>query len=254
MPVTFTPFLNGDPMTRAGLDAELVKARDYVNGGIVNGDIAAEALTELHVYRPETYGFPTQGTKGALGDVYFRNEAIEEPGAIRAVPVQDAGAPVAFHTEITWGPRRKRQTIFMDQLGADDAIAVPQASVPLDLDEAADVEVKCNYSACNAYDHTVGPLYPNPSGYFILCYRDRATGTVTEVGQTRRELPAQWIATGGPAFQFRLENCYFETEFLTELPAGSYDVFLRYARNGANVLITQIVTSVINFVVEVHRI
>lgn len=241
MPVVFTNFIDGDVMTRAAVKTELDKARDYVNTGIVNPDILAASITDNHVFRPETYGFPIDGTIGTLGDVYGRTSAVDESSSFPR--------DTSISTQ-NWSTRRERESIFMNSLGEDAMSMVPESSVTFSVENDADVDIRYNFSISNIYDDTATtpPFYPDTAGYIRIASRNKATGVVTEYSFTQRDLYAQFISVG-----VRARRTNYETSLLQEFVVGDYDVFLRYTRNSASLDITQIVTSVTNVTVEVYR-
>ncbi len=244
MGITFTKPANGDPMTRALIKTELDRMRNYLNKGIVLADIADDSLNETHIYRPETYGFPIEGTQSIFGEMYGRHHAIDEQAghAVEATSVQNEG--------VFWKERRERESIFTAHLSNAETAIVPGTSVPVVVDSPSDVDVSCQFSATNQYDASGGVFYPDIAGFFVLVYRDRTTGVALDGAGSRRDMPARWAAGGG---SLRSPRRTYETGFAVSLSPGLYDIYLEYRRNAASPDITQVVASVRNIVVELER-
>ncbi|MCK5711081.1 MAG: hypothetical protein KAI25_00025 [Hyphomicrobiaceae bacterium] len=261
MPISFTNFNDGDPMTRAAVKTELDRMRNFLNKGFVPADIAAEAINETHIYRPETYGFPVDGTQSVFGEMYERHHGNDGPSY---VPIADilifdaAGAVGSPPGDPFWKTRQDRESIFMSHLDTDEAAVVPGTGCRISIDATGDLDVTMGFSATTQYDakDAAALYYPEAAGYFVLVYRNVGTGVAVDGLGSRRDEYARYVSNGGggPVLPERHHQCTHETGmFIPDLGPGLYDIYLEYRRDGADTTLSQIVVSVRNIVIEFDR-
>lgn len=70
MGVTLTTFADGAACQAAPVVANFSTIESYMNGGIVAADIASAQVETKHIFKPEHYPSPLQGSLGVSGDVY----------------------------------------------------------------------------------------------------------------------------------------------------------------------------------------
>lgn len=256
MPITFLNFVDNTPMTRAAVKLELDRMRDYLNKGIVLGDIADNAINETHIYRPESYGFPVDGTQSVFGEVYERHIGNDEPSY---VPIADL-----FITDFPdipqpfWKTRLDRTSIFMSFLGAREAAIVSGTGCRISVDAVSDLSVTLGFSSTTQYDAKAGgaPFYPEVVGFFTLVYRNVFTGvSVDGAGSTRRE-NARYVSAGanpGVLPERHHQSTHETGMFVPDLAPGIYDIYLEYRRGGASSTVDQVVVSSRNIVIELDR-
>lgn len=242
MGVTFTPYVNGTTMAVAVVEADFVTARDYVNTGIVVTDISALAISDIHIYRPESFGFPVGGTRTTLQEAYDRSGGLGERAS------GTIGQPSSTNDQ-TWALRSDRSTIFLLNTGPDNTFRVGRSMATVFVEDASTVlEVTATWSANMNYNSTLGgsPVFPDSLGTWFLAYKERG-GSETRLTYSERSIAA---SVGGGS---RSGPIGYESGFQDTVGPGVYDVYLGYDSTGAASADVQIIVGVVNFVVEVHK-
>ncbi len=205
MSVTFV-LLPAGTMTRASVLANFVLLRSWMNGGIVVGDVTSPCIRSQHIFRPDSFNFPllaqhrssAAATAGrsktrdslliweAISRLDLYPSAVDNDGAVRLVP--DLG--ITFNH---WGPAS-----YIVFNATWTAIATPVFTV--------------NYVI----------FY---QGYFQIRYRERSTGTVTTITNSRRQVQSQNTPeTDG--IQYSTQGRFTVTE-------GTWDVWVEWVPDDA---------------------
>jgi len=207
MSVSFGTFSNGTQMVAANLLTNLNLGAAYLQGGVVSGDIPSGTIRTVSIFRPNYYSWPVGGFYGVSSGGFNRW----------------TDGPVKFveNTE-----RLELQTY---DLPSDDTIwPLIGMACSIDLEESSLVRVLADLQITAHIDDTAlgATGYYLPCGRVSLCYRDRATGIVTEVALSRRDL----YASGGTYVHHESNR---NLMMLETLPAGSYDIFVGYAKTAS---------------------
>jgi len=206
MSVSFGTFSNGTQMVAANLLTNLNLGAAYLQGGIVSGDIPSSTIRSASIFRPNYYSWPVGGFYGVSSGGFNRW----------------TDGPVKF---LESSERLELQTY---DLPSDDTIwPLIGMACSIDLEESSLVRVLADLQIVAVIDDGgAGPSNYLPCGRVSLCYRDRATGTVTEVALSRRDL----YARGGVRAHHESNR---NLMMLETLPAGSYDIFVGYAKTAS---------------------
>lgn len=208
MGVVFPNFGNDDPMVASDVIDAADLGFDWLNGGIdPSGDIDNNSIQTRHIYAPESFGFPTNGQQAVFNDVYT---AGKTDSAIIAIINRD------------------RVDIFAEQLDPDELLPIAGMCKTLFVGMGDWVEVLAEWEGWEIHD-TASQLWPARAGSFVVAWKDRATGVVTKLEHSRRELHvAPWDAS--TASHRGLFG--FNTQALVEpVTAGVIDIFVAYERD-----------------------
>lgn len=237
MGITPIPFVAGTAIVDSEVRTELDRVRNWVNTGIVAGDIDASSINPTHIYRCETQGFPKRNTECVLQQVAAasQDESERSLNAFLSVTARS----------------RNRASIFLASLGEGEVAVVPHMAQRVVLHGFGDVEVSASWRAVSAYNFRDGgaPLHPASAGIFFLVYQ-KTDGPKVDIPGTRRNLNVQFRNNSGAILGAGTFNSGSE---VTGLLPGAYDFWLEYRRDGANTDATQVIIVEEGFVVEVHE-
>jgi hypothetical protein len=208
MSVSFGTFSNGSQMVAANLLTNLNLGAAYLQGGVVSGDIPSASIRTPSVFRPDWYSFPVQGYYGVSQSGHGRwvdqsYRFLQSDSRVEFI-VADFAADDVIHPLLFWG-------------------------ASIDLAESSLVRVYADGQVAGFCNFTDGAHFMAKVGHLSLCYRDRATRTVTEVALSRRDV---YAGGGNGEYLF----CNMNLLMLETLPAGSYDVFVAYTRASGGVV------------------
>ena len=244
-----TPSTLTSPMSSSAYRAELTRVRDWLNGGIVIGDLVAEGVNRRHIYRPDVYGFPIGGCMGQTQDAYIRERARTSP------PTRPAGYGSVGRL---WVARlRERVSIFPQQVPVSGfKIAALAARIHVPASSWVEVGATWEAQAQIRYDGGAGAAYaagyPSSGGMFELLYREVSASNDSLIVGTQRNLNEGYFQSpmAAPA-ALRTRFNLFNTGSGVTLSAGTYDVWLHYVRNGTQV--DQVIVASGFLKVEVHH-
>ncbi|MCP4307319.1 MAG: hypothetical protein GY788_21105 [bacterium] len=243
MGVTYTNFANDVAMVSADVETEFDRGVDWLNTGIVAGDIDTIAIAAQHVYRPETLGFPTHRTQGVLEQLHERKHGTSLG--------MDGGNPRFFESPV-------RTSIFPESLGEGQAAPVDGTQFRLYLRAASEIEINYVWETWPKGDFSDGGAntYPDDAGYFVVAFRpaDDASTVKSTIPYTKRLLPVRWAATGAGSGIVMVSRAY-NTGFYKQLTAGVWDVWLEYGKGAftAPGTVDQIITHMRTAVCEIHE-
>jgi hypothetical protein len=244
MGITFTNFANATVMSQSAMDTELSRARDWLNSGAVNGDIADSGVTQVHIARPELSPFPKSSYEGYFQDIVFRNEYART----------DTTSGATWRADWAQRERGRHRTWYSTSL-LDDKFTVPGLSARHRLIRTADVEVICDFEYLNQYDNTAGaaPLHPTVvnAGNLILV-RHEVGGTKADITGSHRDLHPGYRAGGTAEADEQARRTFTSSGYVEGLAAGLYDFYLEYRAASASSAIKQHVVGVSELVVKVH--
>jgi len=245
MGITPTPVAPNTPIVDSDVRAELERIRNWVNAGMVVGDMPAGEVTAVAIYRPETYGFPKENTECVLQRAAVSQSGIDEPS--RKVTTERIAT------------LRERKSIFVTSLGPDDAAPIPKMSKREFIAGTADVEISASWRAITAYENTAPPpvMHPAKAGAFVLMYQKTTDATPTTLNGSFRRINAQYYdpapAAGSEALYTLGSACFNTQEEILSLSPGYYDFWLEYRLDGGDDEVEQVIVVEQNFVVEVHQ-
>lgn len=203
-------------MVAADVATEWDKAYTWFHGGVVNTDVAAASLGNLHVRRGTVYGWPVNGTQNTTHDIYGESR-------------QD-------YPHLIWQTERK--SIFPLTMGVVQRIPVIGLCHHLHLTAAADIEFEAQWGASERHEEDkTSPSgdYPALAGSFVAVIRDRSDKSETVYEYTRRDLYTSTDRNGGDAWvkAHRLIHNTFSTRLVESLAAGHYDVYVAFEADNA---------------------
>ena len=203
----FAGVLNGDPMDSSAVNTALDSARDYINSGIVAAtDLVADAVESSDVYKPESYGYPTDGTIGVMQQAY----KAEAGNGACVMPVMYQ-APFVVPWCHTWQGAPERTSILPNLLQPFEVSVVPGMSrrVYIERNSLVNLFASWNYIVLGAMDAvdplvadtrgTPKALYPqgaavgSRAGSFVLAYRKSSADDWTIVPSSRRNIYPQEV-------------------------------------------------------------
>lgn len=209
MAIVPTNFADGTVMTRAAVEAELDRARKWVNGAGTHmfvGDFVQPCVERAHLWPPETLGYPLDRSEGPTQQLYDRQRGWEN---------------------------HHRHSIFGGMLDQDESCPVPTAGASVySLVGGESVELACEFRALAFTDFTAGPVYPANAGRFDLVVRKRTGGSKLKIPGTKRVAPcAYWSA----ASNNKHDHGAFTTvaQYTLSSGGGVYDFWLDYDADGA---------------------
>lgn len=250
--MAITPSALTGVITTSAFQTELDRARDWVNDDMLAADVDAGSLDETHIYRPDIFGFPKQSSEGQL-QVQAENRVGQH-------------APPFFYDSangsITGAPARSRErfSIFLNSLDQNERFEIAQTYRRVVLDSISDVDVGYSMEITTRTDDTVATAavtHPATAGRLEMVYRNVATGTSTLISDTSRRINSKHItatvAGAGTSPEEVGGLSYHARSSLEDLPAGTYDFWVRYVRNGADLNIEQVIIGTASILVEVHK-
>ena len=245
MGITPVVFISGDAITEALFTAELDRVRTFYNANMVAGDIAATSIDHTHIYRPETYGFPKNGTECVTQDGYDRpSTALHD--VVRATAQLGSGS-------LNIARMRGRRSIFPAVMGDDERVTVPDLVARIYIEASSLVEINAVWSATSQYNFAqppaAGAIYPNNAGAFRLFTKPFGSASVV-IPATLRRLNARYSSAG---LVLNQQFDQFSAGGSVTLGAGIHDVWLEYSRDSANADVEQIILSNGHLKVEVHK-
>ena len=93
-------------------------------------------------------------------------------------------------------------------------------------------------------------MYPDEGGQFVLRAKLVGATAITTLGETRRYLNPYADVVAGD----RIPIAKFSAKaILSNIPAGTYDLWLEYQRQGASSAIEQVIIGVTNLDINVQR-
>lgn len=239
-------------ITAAAFNAELDRARTWVNDGVLAADVVAETLNETHIYRPDVYGFPKQSADGQL-QVQAENRTGQHapPFFFDSADGSISGTPARS---------RERFSIFLNALDLNERFEIAQTFRRVVLDSISDVDVGFSMEITTRTNDTVATVattHPATAGRLEMVYRNVDAGTSTLITDTSRRINVKHIAAtvAGPGTSPEEVGglCYHARSSLQDLPPGTYDFWVRYVRNGASLDIEQVIIGTSNVVIEIHK-
>lgn len=238
-----TPTALSGTITTALMQAELDRVRDWINTGIVASDVDAASLDEVSIFRPDVFGYPKQSSEGVLQEQY---EHHVNPHGVFAFNGRASGS-----TTHSVARNSQRFSIFTSNLDNDELFNIAQSFRRVVLDQASDVDVWYSLYATTRTDDTAGspPSHPATAGRFALRYKNLATGSITALPETRRRLCCKYIA----AVEDVGRLSYHAGTTVEDLAAGTYDFYLQYGRNNADLDTEQVIIDSLGVLVEVHK-
>lgn len=237
-------------MTTALFQTELSRVRDWLNGGIVIGDVTATAVDRTHVRRPNVFGFPLGGQQGALQDHYERSNAklgaAARPGVASATSTDLQGR--------FWIARQpERFSIFPEYLFESENFRIAQLAARFTLDVACTVDVGCTWEAVaqSYWDDVTSGDYPDDhAGSFTLRYEEIDDASETTVTGTSRLLPFGYFAGGSARY---MRNNLFQSGAQLSLSAGTYDLWLNYNGDSVGAGLRQLILYNAELTIDAHR-
>jgi hypothetical protein len=284
----FAAVVDGDAMVANDVNNALNDARDYVNTGVTSAtDLAADAVNASDVYKPESYGYPVDGTIGTMQQAYKSDAGNGD----RVTPVLYQ-APFIVPWCHTWQGSTSRTTILPNLLQPYELSVVPGMSRRVYIERNSIVNMFASWSYIvlgemepidpSTADTRGTPtaVYPqgaavgSRAGSFVLAYR-RADGVEWNLlPNTRRNIYPQEdriVFTGlssadlprVPLTNFEaygdsissavsyMPVCHFECADAVQLSTREwYDFTLLYDKGVASPSILQIVIGVRNLLIE----
>lgn len=206
MGVTPSTFSDGTTMVAADVRAEFTAFYDWLNGGVVNADLAAASVETRHAPRIEHYPWPANASVGQFGSVFghMRYEGMDH----------------RFHTD--------RITVPLAGLDDLERMIIPRTGqVVTGVPQNTPLEIRASWGAIE--QHVLGTArYPDEAGAMYVAYRNLLTGAITTFGVTRRLIPMGSAASVG--YGPRAEHSAFVK---TVMPSDEgIEVFLLYVKAG----------------------
>lgn len=210
----------GAAMVAADVRSDLDGFRSFVNGdtGLSASDVTAASIRKEQVYRPEHLGFPVSGSEGATQAVYSVNKIPDRPTLSN-----------------DWVEIVQRTSVFRRHMKDGTSTIVPWLAKTIALPQSSWVRATATFNARPVYDSgdATNPEHVTGStgtaalgGTFELMYRSRTTGVETSLGAIRAQ-NNPYTTPGASAV--RLERYFFGTSWAATLPAGTYDIYVRYS-------------------------
>jgi len=260
MGATFTPFTG--TMTRAAFSTELGSARTWLNGNIGVADVVDGDLTRLHLYRPDTYGFPKKGTEGVTQAAYERPRAVDAralfPGGAFSQSL-DSTAGTTQQTRAYLARLPGRQSIFPSHLLEGEVWPIASMACRFHVPENSTLvewNVAFEAKAISNPRFAAATVHPDTAGSFSLYYKISTDKTATQIAGTTRNINAGYVNVGGAPSQSRLN--LFTMGGQVVLAKGVYDTWVEY--NGSGVYTgslyedtLQIILGTSSLVVETQR-
>lgn len=238
-----TPTALSGTITTSAMQTELDRVRDWINTGVVVGDLAANGITRQAVYRPNVYGFPLQGSEGVVQDVWGVQRCIEN-AATRPGVRSSSGASGGRHFIAQAFGRTSAMQYHLES----NTFRFATVSKRFVLDVASFVEIGCHFEAIGVTSWTVD--YPHVGGRFSLQYKEVGGATATRVSGSRRTLNACYTNYATDSHTTRAN--LFSTGGAVSLAAGTYDVWLQFDRDASS-SVFQVVLGVASLKIEVHK-
>jgi hypothetical protein len=260
MAISFST-LSGTP-TRSGFETELAKARTWLNGGILVGDIDATSIDQVHVYRPDVFGFPKQNVEATVHQAWERERAVAENGHTQELSTRVNGAIVTGRGGFFIARLRGRTSIFVESLQKNGTWPVASLACRFRVYDEPEhpndsvVEWSCNLvaRALNNF-YLSGARHPDTAGFFRIVYKQVGSSSApTVVSGTKRNITDGMYNSGSTANEAQF--CSFNMGGQTTLAPGLYDTWVEYDGSGVTTgdyETKQIVLGVSALTVEVHR-
>jgi len=259
--VKTTTFLDADAMSQSLVKDEFDAARAWVNA-IPQSDLPAlEPVRKEHLYRPESYGFPSHLTKTDF-------QAMAGKAVFDRTPSADFvfDLPVALYGWwIRWADDAGRDTFFLERLAnrPTDLASLPMHPVPglikrVIVPEASDMKADASYMAVQLDKDTgvSGKVYPAEVGFFHMGYKKPGDEEWTILAGTQRSLfPGLATIAVGEQIAPNAQTAFNQHMAVQNLPAGTYDigVLFRQDTNHAAETNEQIIVTWQNLNIEVFR-
>lgn len=240
-----TPSTLSSPLTAAAYQAEVDRVRNWLNGGIVAGDIGSAVIAPIHMYRPDVFGYPKRGVEGISQSLAFALKGIDSPPT-RPGSVDSTNAR-ARHWIAT---NSERETIRSSGTSGEEGYRSGIAAKRVTLHETSLVNISAEWEAVVLTSIVSGSLYPDyHGGEFSIRYQEAsATGAETKLHGLDWQAPAAYAETTTPA---HIRANHFTGGGQVSLAAGVWDFWLHY--DGAGGVAVQVDLGVTNFIVEVQR-
>jgi hypothetical protein len=254
MGISFTTYSAGTVIARSALDTDLDAARTYLNGGVVVGDVDAASIERVHIYRPDTQGFPTESTEG-------QSQSGWDRGRARSSMATQPGS-VADNGRLWIARLRERRSIFLNYLLDDESWPIADMACRFYLPSKSLIEISAQWEAITqAFDGTLtADVFPTNAGRFRIRYKEvgEAVSTTATLAGTDRINPHSYAEQSAfTGSMIMTEYNLFTSGGQVELAAGLWDAWLEYDLNGADVSTIlnpkQVILGVGSFVVEAYH-
>lgn len=230
---TPAPFVSGDPMVSADVEAALADARDYLNGQLPGADIEEGGIGYENLLAPVLTGFPHLTFDGEYQGAVWRASGTGDAQGPQNQTVERENNYLAREVE--------RGSIYPVLLEADDTLPLPRCALRFDVDEGGVCDV---LFTCKA-EPIVNLGVPSPCGILALYYRNttndpesagaKVSGTDRHISYAASTM-THYVITG----QF-------------EVSEGVYDVWIGYRKGDADSGVKQIIVSSPTIGVELHK-
>ena len=165
----FTAFVDGNVMVSGTVASQCDLAFNWLNGRVVSADITSNTLNSEQIQRPESRGFPVDGTltQTSMGD----------------------GWDVTYDDTPTFDATKRpaRWDIFPKWCNPD-GYQVTDLCWRRYVERGARLRVFAWWAPWAVKDPAAGGAYPDDAGSFVIRYRRASTKTVTAEESSRRPI------------------------------------------------------------------
>ncbi len=246
-----TPSTLSGTITTSAVKTEIDRARDWLNDGIVVGDIAATSIKRSHLYRPDVYGFPQTGAIGPTQGVWVRQANLSSP-ATRPGAIDGS----LNNLRLFLARAADRTSIFPEYLFDSGSFRIASMAARVEVTTSSVVEISANWEAVAQVNQTnvspagsaTAPDYPDTAGAFSLYYQEY-DGSETVCAGTQRRINSNVYDIGDPILRMNL----FNASWVGTLSAGTYDFWLRYDLLSAGTEVEQIILGVRSLKIELFK-
>lgn len=225
---TSTPFVSGAVMVSADVRSALDDVVDYLNGGLIDGDVASGAIGLEHLVPPVFLAYPRDAMDAESQLIFHQHHDI--PGEIGPANgyafYPGAGTGYTKKADNTTAKASPRPMMWPGSCAPGDQLPAPGLGRRFKLDEQAIVCIEASFTVALSYLSS----YLDRGGSFALRYRRVEDGidSDTEVPATSRPLDTRYDNISSR----HVPPAYILSASL-DLDAGTYDVWVAYSRGTA---------------------